>query len=232
MNDNFANNLYICVFCYPEGFDPAEYARFYSKLRCEKMKRLKRESSVRQSAAAELAFRAAVKAATTAGLPVAEDETYTYLKNGSPHMEKGFLSLSHTDGAAAAAFSLSPVGIDIERIRRVDQRIANRVMNEAEFREYLKANDRAERLLTVWTAKESCAKLTGDGLSALSDISTDPEHGKAARGDSVFCIEHRNVPLLSPQGRAKLALCAFEKPEPHILIFHEPEELVSYLENS
>lgn len=74
-----------------------------------------------------------------------------YLPNGAPQLlsgslQKGYLSISHTDGLLAMAFSDGKVGIDVER---ADREISSKVCKSVEN----------------WTRIEAYAKWTGRGLS-------------------------------------------------------------------
>lgn len=72
-----------------------------------------------------------------------------------------FVSLSHSGGALAVAVSRAPVGIDIERVHMPrSQSIAERIMNAEELALYesIPPEEREERLIEIWTAKEAIFK--------------------------------------------------------------------------
>lgn len=80
-------------------------------------------------------------------------ETFSivYLPTGEPQLfsnslQNGYVSISHTDGALAMAFSDSKVGVDIERADRV---VSSKVCESIE----------------KWTRIEAYAKWKGMGLS-------------------------------------------------------------------
>lgn len=70
-------------------------------------------------------------------------------------------SLSHTDGAAAAAVSSQPVGVDIERIRTPRLRVAGRFFPPDEL-EYMRERP-APRFWKLWTRREAIFKHGGSG---------------------------------------------------------------------
>lgn len=71
-------------------------------------------------------------------------------------------SLSHGDGLAVCAIADRPVGVDVE---------GQRPVSEALLRRYFTPEERAAaEPLRLWTLKESCCKMTGRGLAALTEI--------------------------------------------------------------
>lgn len=83
-------------------------------------------------------------------------------------------SISHSFPFYAVAFSDNPVGIDIEKIREVNPKIAKRMFTEKE-KEY--CGDDGVRFLEVWTKKEAYSKCSGNGIA------------EGFRSFDVFCSE-------------------------------------------
>ena len=74
-------------------------------------------------------------------------------------------SISHTKRHAFCSLADCPVGIDAEEVnRRIDLRLADKILSPAERIEYEAAEDKTRALLTFWVLKEAAAKLTGSGL--------------------------------------------------------------------
>lgn len=75
-------------------------------------------------------------------------------------------NLSHTGSAVIAAFSGSPVGVDLETRGRARDfvGIAARYFHPDEALAVAKAGDE-ETFLQLWTAKEAMLKLTGEGIA-------------------------------------------------------------------
>lgn len=71
-------------------------------------------------------------------------------------------NLSHTKGAVAIALSDDAVGIDIERIRPVSMKIAQRFFTPPEIA-YIGTSQK--RFFEIWTKKEAYVKYIGKGLS-------------------------------------------------------------------
>ena len=88
-------------------------------------------------------------------------------KQGKPYFAAGkpHFSISHTDEHAFCCLSDRNVGIDAEEIgRRIDLRLAERVLSDPEKGRLEAARDREDALLRLWVLKESYAKLTGRGF--------------------------------------------------------------------
>lgn len=96
-----------------------------------------------------------------------------YNEHGKPFFEDGpFFSISHCKEAIAVVVAEEPIGIDIELIRKADDSLIERVMNESE-KEQLSAVEGAQkdRLFTrLWTQKEAVVKALGTGLQSFEQI--------------------------------------------------------------
>lgn len=74
-------------------------------------------------------------------------------------------SISHTHSHAFCALSREPVGIDAEELdRKINPRLAEKILSPVEFARYETAADKHRALLTFWVLKEAAAKLSGEGL--------------------------------------------------------------------
>ena len=83
-----------------------------------------------------------------------------YFADGGPHF-----SISHTTNHAFCYVSERNIGIDAEEIgRRVDLRLANKILSVGEKALFDTAMDKQDCLLRLWVLKESYAKLTGRGI--------------------------------------------------------------------
>lgn len=77
---------------------------------------------------------------------------------GKPGFENApglFFSLSHTEGLAVCAIGEVPVGVDAERPRELRPGTADKLLSPEEAAEF--------DFFRVWTLRESCFKLTGQG---------------------------------------------------------------------
>lgn len=217
-----------CVFNYPQCFDAEEYAHLYTPLRRERIARASLASVKMQSAAAELAYLAARKLAGIGD----GGACYSYAENGRPVISGGFISMTHTEGCGAAALSSVPVGVDAEKLRDLDLRIAQRMLIKDELAVLDRADDKPGTLLSYWTAKEACAKLSGEGIPALSRLSYDRGQGSVydAASGKTYSVDQRRLALSNPFGEVLLAVCT-ERSAAHILaVFNDAEMIVAYVE--
>jgi len=100
-----------------------------------------------------------------------EDMVFTAGEKGKPE-PAGFrgihFNISHSGDWVVAALSSSAVGVDVERMRKVPEGVANRFFSEKEKAWLASANDgkeKAEIFFTLWTLKESFLKAIGTGLT-------------------------------------------------------------------
>lgn len=76
-------------------------------------------------------------------------------------------NLTHSGDFAAGVWGSGPVGIDIEKIGRVRERVARRFFHEGEYRymeEMEEGQQRQEAFFRLWVLKESFMKATGLGM--------------------------------------------------------------------
>ena len=90
-----------------------------------------------------------------------------YDKNGKPHADGVFFSVSHSDGLCAVAIADEPIGLDIERMREFSSR-------ESFAERYFSENERAAAsdlvgFFGVWTKKEAYFKKTGEWVDTSAE---------------------------------------------------------------
>lgn len=74
-------------------------------------------------------------------------------------------SITHTKRHAFCVMADRSVGIDAEELdRKVDLRIAQKILSPEEFSQFSAAPDPRLALLTFWVLKEATAKRTGEGI--------------------------------------------------------------------
>lgn len=92
---------------------------------------------------------------------------FQYNEHGKPYFEGGpNFSISHCKQGIAVVVNEKPIGIDIEAIRRADENLIARTMNEKE-RLTIK-NDRD--FVRLWTQKEAVVKMIGTGIEGFEQL--------------------------------------------------------------
>ena len=98
---------------------------------------------------------------------------------GKPYFagEPLHFSITHTRRRVFCALSEQPLGIDAEELdRKIDLRLAEKILSPGEWEQYLAAEDKGLALLRFWVLKEAAAKATGEGLRGYpknTDFSLD-----------------------------------------------------------
>lgn len=76
-----------------------------------------------------------------------------------------YFSISHTRKHAFCVLDRENIAIDAEELdRRVELRLAERILSPGEKEQFEAAADKTRALLTFWVLKEAAAKLSGEGL--------------------------------------------------------------------
>jgi len=120
---------------------------------------------------------------------------------GKPYFVTGDLhfSISHTKAQVFCALSDRPVGLDAEQTaRKIDLRLARKILSEPEMRRFEAAEDKAAALLRLWVLKEAAAKLTGEGLRGYpnnTDFDPDDSRVTERNGCYVAVLEMQNAEL-------------------------------------
>lgn len=136
-----------------------------SEERREKIKRLKSDLNKKISAYAEFT----VRMLASCFLKIGCDELILKKgKYGKPYIENDkcfHFNLSHTDCAVVVAVSDEEVGVDVEKIKRVDLKVSNRFFSNAE-KEFINLTPERtnNRFFEIWTRKEAYVKCSGKGF--------------------------------------------------------------------
>lgn len=92
-----------------------------------------------------------------------------------PRVASGhWISISHSHGFAAAAIDDLPIGVDVERIRVIDEHVARHFMIDAEI-EAMQRCTLPHRVLHWWCAKEAAWKRQGGEIRFLKQIPVELE---------------------------------------------------------
>ena len=138
-------------------------------------------------------------------IPYAE-ESFGLEGHGKPRLKKDgvFFNLSHAGAYAVGALSDVPVGVDVEQQNRFwqearNQKLAKRILTEAEWNRWKETGDDLQELLRFWTRKESYVKMTGEGMTKAFNT-VDTLHGKY----------YKEIPLGTIKDRYRISVCTQE----------------------
>jgi 4'-phosphopantetheinyl transferase len=93
-------------------------------------------------------------------------------ERGKPSLAEGanpplHFNTSHSRTQALVALSrVGEIGVDVEDIGRVDERVVRRSLSNEEYERLavMNSEDRTKAFFRLWTVKEACAKATGVGI--------------------------------------------------------------------
>lgn len=140
-------------------FTEEEYRTILNKLpkeRREKAKRYLTKNAAYLSAGAGYLLDCALR---RKGL---QDAVVLYGEHGKPYIEGLHFNLSHSGTVAVLAVAAGEVGVDIEKIAPVNEKLVRRVCTE---RELARLKGRDDAFFRIWTAKESAGKFLGTGIA-------------------------------------------------------------------
>ena len=107
-----------------------------------------------------------------------KNENLVFSKNkyGKPYVTNiadCHFNISHTKNAVAVAISDTPVGIDTEKIKTADKKVAGSFFYKDEFDYIISSDDGGidKRFFEVWTKKEAYIKYLGGSISMLKSFS-------------------------------------------------------------
>ncbi len=97
-------------------------------------------------------------------------------ENGKPAVQGLQFNLSHSQGRVACAAGNCAVGCDVEKIRPVSLKLAEKYFSPEEIMYFRTANEADLAFFQLWTRKESYIKMTGEGLRCpLQSFSAVPD---------------------------------------------------------
>ena len=102
---------------------------------------------------------------------------------GKPISKTCFFNISHCDGLTAIVIADNDVGIDVEKVRPINDELKHYVCAENE----LEAAETDIGFFTVWTNKESLSKAEGSGLTRFPNtIPALPLSGKREFNGEIY----------------------------------------------
>jgi 4'-phosphopantetheinyl transferase len=95
-------------------------------------------------------------------------ETNSMGKPFFPHHPEVHFNLSHSNGAVLVGISDQPIGVDIEKLRPVSQRTAQRLAGGCTEQEFFQS----------WVRREARCKRNGNGVSTMMRSETPLQYGE------------------------------------------------------
>jgi 4'-phosphopantetheinyl transferase len=105
-------------------------------------------------------------------------------EKGKPHignLADVHYNISHSGHYVVCAVAPLEIGIDVERIRKVNLRIAERFFSPSEIKDLMACDEdtRMQYFITLWTIKESYLKAIGRGLTQHLNSFTIVKNGES-----------------------------------------------------
>lgn len=122
------------------------------------------------------------------------------------------ISISHTKNAVAAAIGAGPLGVDVEAVRPIADRLPERVLSAREYGWFVRRGRRAEDFFTLWTLKESYYKYLGTGLPGIpngTDFYLENGVWRLAGAELRFDVWEKNLLRLALCSQAQQVECIF-----------------------
>jgi 4'-phosphopantetheinyl transferase len=147
----------------------------------------------------------------------AKEINYKKTIKGKPYLQNGplYFNLSHSGEWVVLAIAEKEVGVDIEVVREVNYRVAERFFSKEENRLLAEQSGREKLNLffEFWTLKESYLKLLGTGLTKSLGSFTIVKDKKSAflRENAQNTIEPVHFRQYNLANNYKLAACSFLK---------------------
>lgn len=85
-----------------------------------------------------------------------------YFDSGKPYIDEAEISIAHSGNFAVAAFSDKPVGIDIQTVSEVKERVMKRCFLPEEIKRVNNSLCPKKTFTEIWTVKEANYKLSGN----------------------------------------------------------------------
>lgn len=118
---------------------------------------------------------------------------FRYNEYGAPWIEGGpFISISHCKSAIAVAVGRNPIGIDVESIRKLDDALIRKTMNQQEQASIFASASPELEFIRYWTRKEAYVKMKATGIiddmhAILTDTSQVNWHEISNREKAYIC---------------------------------------------
>lgn len=162
-----------------DDFTEDNYAAGYAMLSAGKRRRVDRmhaEADRQRSIAGDFLARELLSRAT--GISPSELVIET-TENGKPFISVPGIhfSIAHAHRLVVCALDEMPVGVDVERLRRLSQSLVNRFFSPAEAA-YAQSDTSGLHAMQLWTRKEAYTKMLGGSILLEGRLELRPVDGK------------------------------------------------------
>lgn len=140
---------------------------------------------------------------------------FNFGEKGKPYLSDRsdiYFNISHCKKAVACAVSSKNIGIDVETVRKnIKPSVIKRVCSDEE-QASLSGENAERRFITLWTMKEACQKLNGEGISAdLKKITSNTDVCKnmfyyEAESYTLTCTESLKIIMPSVEDLIKICV--------------------------
>lgn len=187
-----------------------------------------------RSALGEILSRCSIQHCT--GIKTA-DQAVGYGSNGKPYLVSHptvFYNVSHSGEYIVCAVSDVNLGVDVERVRDYNPRVAERYFSKTEYADLIafKGEKRRDYFFTLWTIKESYLKALGRGLTkSLSSFSVKRKNnqyflsGESATSD--YSVFNTTLP-----GSYQVSVCYMSHRHEVVLREFSLSDLMSFFEDN
>ena len=158
-------------YCFLDQITKEQYNNIYNSLspsRFEHISRLKKEETIKRSLAGEFL----IKKILIEDFGI-ENPIISRNEKGQPTAENTdiFISIAHSGDLAVAAADRKPIGIDVEKIKPRNLRLAEKICLPEE-REYIFSGEDniLNRFYEIWTGKEAYFKKMGTGITDFKSV--------------------------------------------------------------
>ncbi len=174
-----------------------EYEKYFLLMNPEKQQRVERfrfEDGKKRTVAGEMLARKMIS-----GQCKINEEKIVFKtgEKGKPYTKSVniYFNISHSDELVLCALNENPIGVDIEKIRDINEMVIRHTCNAGEL-EYvyesgISREESLKRFFEIWTYKEACFKFRGTGIEdfqALDFFKCKRQRENGVINGYVYCI--------------------------------------------
>ena len=174
-----------------ENFSVEKFLGFLSADRVEKYEKTKQKRDKENCVISYLLLKKALKDFGIESFEISIGE------NGKPFLknsENVFFNISHTQSGVAVVADKNPVGIDIQDILAVKDKVIERCFSENEKARVYSSSDPEKEFTRFWTLKESAVKCNSETIAFLKNYCFENEEKTFSKYGKFFTtFETKNL---------------------------------------